>query len=131
MEVFEGLGLEHVYLVTSDFYMRRARAIAFLVFGRRGIVCMPVGMESGDKEESGWKVLRDGVRSHLLPLRGSRFADKKGSSQQLASQREIDLISGVHDCSMRCCSAERGARALPHLVNSHNREGNAVKDFEQ
>ncbi|MGB3298513.1 MAG: YdcF family protein [Phormidesmis sp.] len=65
VRVFRQLSIEHVYLVTSDFHMRRASAIAFLVFGSRGIVCTPVAISSKRREESGLRVLRDVVRSCL------------------------------------------------------------------
>ncbi len=61
--VFRQLGIEHVYLVTSDFHMRRAKAIAFFVFGSQGIVCTPMVIPSDRKEESGFRILRDVVRS--------------------------------------------------------------------
>ena len=53
VDVFEQLGIEHVYLVTSDFHMPQARTIAFLVFESRGITCTPVGVNSRKHEESG------------------------------------------------------------------------------
>ena len=39
VEVFQKQNVNHVYLLTSDFHMRRASAIAFFVFGSRGITC--------------------------------------------------------------------------------------------
>ncbi len=61
--VFQQLEIEHVYLVTSDFHMRRAKAIAFFVFGSRGIVCTPMVMPLDGRAESGFRVLRDVMRS--------------------------------------------------------------------
>lgn len=65
VEVFRQRNIEHVYLVTSDFHMRRGRAIAFFAFGSRGIICTPMAVSSGRGEESVFRVLRDVVRSLL------------------------------------------------------------------
>jgi uncharacterized SAM-binding protein YcdF (DUF218 family) len=56
--------LQHVYLITSDYHMRRAQAIAIIVLGSRGIAVTPVGVPSPeDKSESLVRVLRDCGRS--------------------------------------------------------------------
>ena len=48
--------IRHVYLVTSDYHMTRARMIAALVFGSRGIAVTPVADPSNyPNEESWWK----------------------------------------------------------------------------
>ncbi len=60
----------HVYLVTSDFHMRRAKAIAFWVLGSRGIAYTPVIVPSEKTPEPYYKVLRDVVRSWLWILTG-------------------------------------------------------------
>ncbi len=58
--------IRHVYLVTSDFHMTRARIIATLVFGSRGIAVTPVAQHSDyPNEESWWKNGRDAARSLL------------------------------------------------------------------
>ena len=63
--------LHNIYLITSDYHMRRARAIATIVLGRRGIVVTPVAVPSGgDKSESLVRVLRDCGRSVLWILSG-------------------------------------------------------------
>lgn len=68
--VFQQQEIRHVYLLTSDFHMRRARAIAFFVLGSRGITYTPVEvpcafpqMRSKCLAESGLHVSRDVVRS--------------------------------------------------------------------
>jgi uncharacterized SAM-binding protein YcdF (DUF218 family) len=69
--------IRHVYLVTSDYHMTRARMIAALVFGSRGIAVTPVAEPSDDwNEESWWKNGRDAARSLLwlgTGLTGARF----------------------------------------------------------
>ena len=58
--------IRHVYLVTSDYHMTRARIIAALVFGSRGIAVTPVAEPSDyPNEESWWKNGRDAARSLL------------------------------------------------------------------
>lgn len=51
--------IHHIYLITSDFHMRRAKAIAFLVLGSRGIAFTPVAIPTSTPPESWSHVLRD------------------------------------------------------------------------
>jgi len=60
---FKQQRLQHLYLVTSDFHMRRARAIAAIVLGSRGIVVTPLPLLSPVASESPVKTLRDIGRS--------------------------------------------------------------------
>jgi uncharacterized SAM-binding protein YcdF (DUF218 family) len=46
VEDFVAQKLQHIYLITSDYHMRRARAIAAIVFGSRGVVVTPVAVLS-------------------------------------------------------------------------------------
>ena len=63
--------LQHIYLITSDYHMRRARVIATVVFGSRGVVVTPVAVDSGrDEDESLVRVVRDFGRSLLWVLSG-------------------------------------------------------------
>lgn len=62
---FRDRDIHHLYLITSDFHMRRARAIAFFVFGSRGITTTPVIITSQQPNESLIKVARDIGRSIL------------------------------------------------------------------
>lgn len=58
--------LQHIYLITSDYHMRRSRAIATIVLGSRGIAVTPMTVPStGQKSESLVRVLRDCGRSVL------------------------------------------------------------------
>lgn len=66
--------IQHIYLITSDFHMRRARAIAFLVLGSRGIAYTPVTIASTNQPESAAKVLRDVGRSLLWLATGKTGA---------------------------------------------------------
>ncbi len=62
--------IHHVYLITSDFHMRRAQAIAFFVFGSRGIITTPVPIPSNQPNETLWHVSRDIGRSILWIITG-------------------------------------------------------------
>ncbi|NJN48671.1 MAG: YdcF family protein [Alkalinema sp. RL_2_19] len=55
--------IQHVYLVTSDFHMPRAEAIATLVLGSRGIRYTAVSVPSQQPSESPLRLLRDVLRS--------------------------------------------------------------------
>jgi uncharacterized SAM-binding protein YcdF (DUF218 family) len=71
VEDFVAQKLQHIYLITSDYHMRRARAIAAIVLGSRGVVVTPVGVPStGESPESFVRVLRDCGRSVLWLLTG-------------------------------------------------------------
>ncbi len=62
--------IRHVYLLTSDFHMRRATAIATVVLGSQGIVFTPVAIPSAKESESWWRVARDGSRAVLWMFTG-------------------------------------------------------------
>ena len=52
--------LQHIYLITSDYHMRRSIAIASIVLGSQGIVVTPLAVpSSGEKSESLLRVMRD------------------------------------------------------------------------
>jgi uncharacterized SAM-binding protein YcdF (DUF218 family) len=63
---FDNRRLQHIYLITSDYHMRRARAIATIVLGSQGIVVTPVVVASRNQPpESLLRLLRDAGRSFL------------------------------------------------------------------
>jgi uncharacterized SAM-binding protein YcdF (DUF218 family) len=58
--------LQHLYLITSDYHIRRSRAIATIVLGSQGIVVTPIAVPSSVyKSESLLRVMRDCGRSVL------------------------------------------------------------------
>ena len=68
---FVDADLQHIYLITSDYHMRRARAIATVVLGSRGVVVSPIAVDSGrDEDESLVRVVRDFGRSVVWVLSG-------------------------------------------------------------
>lgn len=58
-------GISGVYLITSDYHMRRARIIGEIVFGSRDIAIRPVSVPSHHYPESLLKSVRDGARAIL------------------------------------------------------------------
>lgn len=62
---FRQQNIRHLYLITSDFHMRRSKAIAFIVFGSRGIAFTPVPVLSDYPQETLLHVARDVGRSLL------------------------------------------------------------------
>jgi uncharacterized SAM-binding protein YcdF (DUF218 family) len=66
VESIANLKMAHIYLVTSDFHMARALAIAYWVLGSRGIRVTPVEVPClCDIQESALHILRDQLRAIL------------------------------------------------------------------
>ncbi|MBF2074592.1 MAG: YdcF family protein [Synechococcales cyanobacterium C42_A2020_086] len=63
-------GIQHLYVVTSDFHMSRARVIAFIVLGSQGITFTPVAVPSDRPPEELPRILRDMLRSLLWLVTG-------------------------------------------------------------
>ena len=79
---------QHIYLITSDFHMPRAKAIAFIVLGSHGIAYTPVAIPTQKKSESKLKVVRDSLRAIIWLITG-----KSGSSLNTFNQtRAIDVL---------------------------------------
>ncbi|MBD2182824.1 YdcF family protein [Aerosakkonema funiforme] len=64
-------GVNSVYLITSDYHMRRAQVVAEIVLGSRGIVFKPVPVPSGETPEPIEKSIRDGARAILWVATGN------------------------------------------------------------
>jgi uncharacterized SAM-binding protein YcdF (DUF218 family) len=62
---FKKQHIQHIYLITSDFHMSRAKAIAFMVLGSQGITWTPVSLKTNISPESKLKILRDVGRSFI------------------------------------------------------------------
>ncbi|MEM7794400.1 MAG: YdcF family protein [Cyanobacteria bacterium P01_C01_bin.118] len=67
---FEELGIKSVYLITSDYHMRRASTIAAIVLGSRGIHYKPLPVVSERPPETLLRSVRDGGRSILWVFTG-------------------------------------------------------------
>lgn len=67
---FQHRQIQHLYLITSTYHMRRAKAIATLILGSVGITFTPVIVPSGNPPESWFHILRDVVRAILWIFTG-------------------------------------------------------------
>ena len=68
-------GITSVYLVTSDYHIRRAQVIGEVVLGSRGIAFKSVAVPSNKPPEPIEKAFRDGARAILWVITGSTGAD--------------------------------------------------------
>ncbi len=94
--------IDSLYLITSDYHMRRARIIGEIVLGSRGIVFRPVPMATGEADEPAIKSIRDGVRGLLWVTTGrtgSNFRQvlEKVKTHRLRGKSDRDRISGDLD----------------------------------
>jgi uncharacterized SAM-binding protein YcdF (DUF218 family) len=71
VDLFKSEKIDNVYLVTSDYHMRRAFFIEEIIFGSRGIVVRPISVQSSNGSESWKKSLRDVIRSFWWLATGS------------------------------------------------------------
>lgn len=74
---FKQRNFEHLYLITADYHMRRAKAIATLVLGSQGIAFTSVSIPTRKPVESWVHCLRDVVRALLWVLTGRTGASLK------------------------------------------------------
>jgi len=62
---FNQQNIQHIYLITDDFHLPRAKAIAFLVLGSRGITYTPISLTTTKESEPKLKIVRDILRSYF------------------------------------------------------------------
>ncbi|MBD1834308.1 YdcF family protein [Cyanobacteria bacterium FACHB-472] len=86
---FKSRNIQHVYLVTSDFHMRRAIAIATIVFGSQGIAFTPVSIPTKNPPETWLHILRDFSRAILWLFTGRTGASARTLIHLLASDRSL------------------------------------------
>ncbi|MEO1390535.1 MAG: YdcF family protein [Cyanobacteria bacterium J06634_6] len=68
---FQYRNIHHVYIVTSDFHMPRAKVIATIVLGHSAITFTPVPTITDRQHESWGRIARDGGRSLLWIFTGN------------------------------------------------------------
>jgi len=78
--------IQHVYLITSSFHMRRAKAIAIFVLGSQGITFTAVSVPSKQPPETWVHTLRDVGRSLLWIFTGRTGASLNLRLESLASR---------------------------------------------
>jgi uncharacterized SAM-binding protein YcdF (DUF218 family) len=67
---FKASDIRNLYLITSDYHMRRARLIGSIVLGSRGIHFRALEVTSARSPESVEKAIRDGARAVLWVMTG-------------------------------------------------------------
>ena len=67
---FKRHNIRHLYVVTSDFHMPRAKVIGAIVLGHSGMAFTPVTMTTNQQTESWLRIARDGGRSILWTMTG-------------------------------------------------------------
>ena len=98
VEDFRQHQIKHLYLVTSDYHMPRARAIATIILSSRGIAFTPVTLVISRKQardESTGKMLRDIVRSLIWILSGYT-----GASCQDIQSSSLLILQQYHNSSI-------------------------------
>lgn len=70
VEEFKKRKFQHLYLITSDYHMPRALAIATFVLGSQGIAFNPVSVPSNQPPESWLSILRDSGRALMWVVTG-------------------------------------------------------------
>lgn len=88
---FKQRRIRHLYLITSEFHMPRATAIASVVLGSQGIAFTPVTVPSDQPQETPLRILRDIGRSLLWLTTGCTGARLK---THIVKNRAIN-VSGV------------------------------------
>ncbi|MBT9315322.1 YdcF family protein [Leptothoe spongobia] len=83
---FDRLGIKSVYLITSDYHMRRATTIAAIVLGSRGIHYKPLPVTSERPPEPLLRSLRDGGRSILWVFTGKTGSELVQLSSKLPAR---------------------------------------------
>lgn len=74
-DYFKTRNIRSVYLITSDYHMRRAQVIGEIVLGSRGIDFQPVAVPSKRSPEPMNKVVRDAARAVLWVTTGKTGSD--------------------------------------------------------
>lgn len=85
LKIFLERDLRHIYLVTSDYHMARASAIAILILGSRGIIFTPITVPAQVPfTESQDKIVRDCIRSLLWLVTGHSGASLNPNIQKFS-----------------------------------------------
>jgi uncharacterized SAM-binding protein YcdF (DUF218 family) len=95
VDELQSLGITSIYLITSDYHMRRARVIGEIVLGSRGITLKPVVVPSGIPPEPIEKSIRDGARAILWVTTGYTGATLGQSSNQI-KQESLPFLAPRH-----------------------------------
>jgi uncharacterized SAM-binding protein YcdF (DUF218 family) len=74
VDQFKARNIRSLYVITSDYHMRRAEVIGEIVLGSRGIHFKPIAVPSNRAPETLDKTVRDGARAVLWVVTGKTGA---------------------------------------------------------
>lgn len=74
---FQTRKIKHLYVVTSDYHISRASAIATIVLGSKGIAFSSISVPENRPRESFFKILRDSLRAFVWLITGYTGASLK------------------------------------------------------
>ncbi len=83
----QAAGITNIYLITSDYHMRRANIIGQIVLGSRGITFRPVEVPSTLAPETMARGLRDGARALLWVFTGRTGSGLRTQRAQIPGQQ--------------------------------------------
>ncbi|MEA5619741.1 YdcF family protein [Cronbergia sp. UHCC 0137] len=66
--------IQHIYLITSEYHLPRAKTIATIVLGSQGITFTPISIPSQQPKESTMRIVRDSARAVLWIISGKTGA---------------------------------------------------------
>jgi len=76
---FQQRRIQHLFLITSDYHMPRAKAIATIILGSQGIAFTALSVPSIQPKESVLRILRDMTRSLVWIVTGHTGASLKSN----------------------------------------------------
>jgi uncharacterized SAM-binding protein YcdF (DUF218 family) len=83
VDELQSRGIKSIYLITSDFHMRRASIVGEIVLGSRGMNFKPVSVPSKNSPEPIEKSIRDGARAIIWVATGYTGANSlRGATVQ-------------------------------------------------
>ncbi|VEP18978.1 conserved hypothetical protein [Hyella patelloides LEGE 07179] len=77
---FQQHKIKHIYLVTSDYHISRASAIATVVLGSKGIAFSPISVPEDRPRESSFRIMRDTIRAFIWITTGYTGASLKAEN---------------------------------------------------
>ncbi len=89
VEKLQAEGLDSLYLITSDYHMRRAQVIGTIILGSRGIQFQTIAIPSGKPAEPLEKVVFDGLRAALWVTTGDAGLKLKQLGQKQTAQEGV------------------------------------------
>ena len=84
---FKQQKIQHLYVITSDFHMPRAVAIATIVLGSQGIAFTPISLPSKEKPEPKLEIVRDSGRAFFWLVTGRTGASLKKHNRDRSAPR--------------------------------------------